>query len=151
MLMKKILLGLLLMIFAGCSTIDIPQYLQDKHPYQKTFYQSFDRTLEATRQTLTDLGWKVAKEVQPSVYERNRALEEGEGKALLIFTDVRRTPFFLGSRYARLNIYLRGGDKVTEVEIRYLTLNSLALKTFRHYKNDAAAERIFKKIEEKLE
>ena len=149
--MKKIVLIVCMAVLTGCSTIDIPQYLQDKNPYQKTFYKSFDKTLEATRQALAELGWKVAKETQPSVYERNRVVEEGEGQAILIFTDVRRTPFFLGSRYARLNIYLRGGEKVAEVEIRYLTISSLTFKTFRSYKNDAATERIFKKIEEKLE
>ncbi len=150
-ILRKILFMVCVVTLAGCSTIDIPQYIQDKYPYQKTLYKSFDKTLEATRQALTDLGWTIDKEVQPSIYERNRVVEEGEGQATLIFTDVRRTPFILGTRYAHLNIYLRGGEKVTEVEIRYLTLNSLAFKTFRHYKNDAATERIFKKIEENLE
>ena len=148
--MKKIFLGLLLVILAGCATIEIPQYIQDRNPYQKTFYNDFDKTLEAVRQALNDLGWTIEKETQPSVYERNRLLEEEGGQAILLFTDVRRTSFFLGSRYARLNIYLRGSDRVSDVEIRYLTLNSLAIKTFRQYKNDAAVERIFHKIEENL-
>ena len=148
-LMKNIFLILCTIILNGCATIEVPQYIQDQHPYQRTVYKGFDQTLDATRQALAELGWTIGKETEPSVYERNRLLE-GPGKAILLMTDIRRTPFFLGSRYTRLNIYLRGGDKVTEVELRYLTLNSLAIKTIQNYKNDAAVDRIFHRIEENL-
>ncbi len=150
--MKKILTYcLFLLIFTGCSTTRIPGYIVDKNPYKKILIADFDRNLKAVTETLEKFGWTIAKTTHPSEYERGTTIESS-ARQILLFTEIRQTSLFIGTRYTRLNVYLRETqDKTTEVEIRYLTANSFFFKTFYHYKNNKAAERIFKHIQELLD
>jgi hypothetical protein len=147
--MRKVLSVFLLLALGGCASVTIPNYIQDKYPYKRTFYAPFDQVREAAVQTFGEFGWTIGKESEPALFERER--ESGSSKQTLLFTEIRQTSFFVGSRYARLNAYLRAtADHETEVEIRYLTVTSVPFKRFHHYKNDRAIERIFRHIEGKL-
>ena len=151
--MKKIIAGVLfVLIFSGCSTTQIPGYIVDKYPYKKTFLADFDEVLKAATETFKDLGWTIVKTADPAEYERVQAAEEPSARQVLLFTEIRQDSLFIGTRYTRLNAYLRQTqDKTTEVEIRCLTANAFFFKTFYHYKNNKAAERMFKHIQRLLD
>ncbi len=142
--------GLILaFVLTGCSTVYVPNYLKDEQPYKKRFFVEYNKTYEATVNALIDLGWKIEGTADPKVYERNPA-DDLNGEQILIFTKVRMTPLFLGTRYGRLNAFIRSNEKVSEVEIRYLTINALPFRNIREFKNDSAANRILGRIEEEL-
>ena len=148
--MRKVLYVFLLLMFTGCASIIIPNYIQDKNPYKRTFYADFNKVREVTVKTFDDLGWTIEKESEPALFEREREPEDGS-KQTLLFTEIREVSFFLGSRYTRLNTYLRETtDNETEVEIRYLTVTSVLFKSFYGYKSDRAVDRIFEDIESRL-
>jgi len=142
---------LLILTLGGCASINIPNYIHDKHPYQQTYYASFDKVHNATIEALKDLGWAIEKETDPALFERTRETKNESRQQILIFTEIRQLLFFVGSRYARVNVYLQiTADKATEVEIRYVTVTSMLFKSFYDYKNKKAVNRIFKRIEENL-
>ena len=148
--MKRIIIILSLFLLSGCASVKVPGYIRDENPYKKKFYANFDDTLKITVRTLRDFGWDVEKTTNPSVFERSQVPDVKE-KQVLLFTNIRSTSMFLGSRYARLNVYIRSiSNNISEVEIRCITLNSVVLKSFTSYKKDAAVERMFKHIEEQL-
>lgn len=146
--MRKFLIVVSL-FFLGCATANIPIYLPEKKPYAKRFYADYDAILSATETTLKDLGWSIEDQVNPSVYEAARSTDLNE-KQLLVVTAVRQLPFFVGTRYARINIFLRSRAGISEVEIRYLTVSTIAFMKMRDYSNDAESRRIFGKIDEVL-
>lgn len=148
---KKFICLLALFSLMGCTSTMIPIYVVDKYPYKKTSLAGFDETLQAAKETFKDFGWAIARETQPSEYERSAADREGS-RQILLLTEIRQTSLFIGTRYLRLNVYLRETqDKTTEMEIRYLAVNAFFFKTFYHYKNDKLAERIFKHIQALLD
>lgn len=147
--MRKFVL-IILVFLTGCTTAQIPQYLQADHPYMRRFYADFEQTQAAINQALTDLGWEIEKTTDPLVYEES-VVNNLDGQKVLIMTKIRQTPLFLGTRYAKMNIYIRSKNKISEVEIRYYTVTSLPLRNLDSYRNDSAAERILKHIGEVLE
>jgi hypothetical protein len=149
-MIKRFLSVILLLSLTGCVSINVPNYIQDKNPYKKTFYGPFDKVQEAITKAFEESGWAIEKESKPDLFERERALGN-DSKQTLIFTEARRSSFFVGSRYARINAYLNETtNNETEVEIRYLNVTIVMFKSFYRYKNDQAVERIFSKIEERL-
>lgn len=149
--MKKIFLILIMIFLTGCASVNIPKYIVDENPYKKKFYSEFETTLKVTVSTLKDFGWEVEEITKPSVFERAKDLGV-ENQQVLLFTNIRETSMFLGSRFARLNVYVRSGtDNISEVEIRCITVNSVVYNKFTSYKKDSAVERIFDKIQEHLD
>jgi len=146
---KKLYLSLFLLLCVGCASAQIPTYLQDKNPYTKRFYANYDEALSAILESLEDLGWEIDARVDPAVYEQKEA-SLYDGQRLLVMTKIRQTPMFLGTRYARINIILRSKKDISEVEIRYVTVNSLPIRNITAYRNDSAVERIFNHISELL-
>ena len=145
--MKKTAI-LVLFFLMGCASTNIPSYIQDKYPYKRTFYADFDKVYKATAQTLLKYGWTVTGTSDPSVFERSSSTDDSQNKQILIFTDIRQTSLFFGTRYARINAYIRTqSDHSTEVEIRYLTISSMSFKNFYNYRKDKLIERMFKHIE----
>ncbi len=144
---KWFILGLV--TFMGCATAAMPFYLPGKKPYVKRFYANYDTALAAVNQTLSDLGWKVEKSMDPAIYEQMRTSDLNEKQVLLI-TEVRQISFVVGTRYARMNIYLRSKGGISEVEIRYLTMSSLTFKSIKDYNNDSEVKRVFGRLEEIL-
>ena len=148
---KQIFTFILIFSFTGCASVVVPNYIQDKNPYKHKFYASFEKTLEATLSAVQETGWTVEQQTDPSVFER---VENGkfDKKQTLLITGIRKMGFFVGTRYAKLNIYIRtGSGNVSEVEIRYLSVNSTLVKNFHNYKHDKSAERLFLYIESALE
>jgi len=149
--MKKFLFICLLISLTGCTIIRVPKYIQDSHPYRKNFYGNFDTVLSATTQTIDDFGWKIAGTSDPVVFEKSRELDDLTGKQIVLFTEIRQTALFLGTRYSRLNAFLRTVDEnTTEVELRYITVTSIPFKSFYNYKKDGVIKRIFLHIEQRL-
>lgn len=148
--MKNNFLIFFCFLLIGCTTTNIPSYIQNKNPYEKEFYADFDAVFKAAQESLKELGWEIVKTSDPSEYERFPVVENA-GRQTLLFTEVRQTSMFIGSRYARINVYLREvSENSTTMEIRYLTVTSLVFKNFTNYKNDAAVTRLFDYIEKKL-
>ena len=143
--MRKLLWVACMALLCGCTTAQIPQYLADKHPYKKQFYANYDAALKAAKSALSELGWQLAGEGDPAVYEVGAPRE---GQQIILFTEVRQTAMFLGSRYARMNIILRFQSNGTEIEVRYLTINSVPFKNIESFKNESAAHRVFERIDE---
>ncbi len=139
--MKRSIVVLLCLLLAGCTSAVIPHYLPDTNPYSRRYEADYDRTYAAVRQTLQDLGWEIEQEADPLVYEQDGALGEGK-KDVLIMSNTRQTALFIGTRYAKMNIYIHGQDDMSDVELRYMTISSLPFKNIVSYNNDAPAERI---------
>lgn len=138
------------MALVGCSSTAIPMYLLDKHPYTERFYATFDQSKAAVEQTLTDLGWQIETQSDPAVYEQSRA-SDPEAEQILIITQVRVTSVGVGSRYARVNVFISAKEDISEIEIRYLTISDLPVKDIRDYRNDSAVNRLFGRIRTILE
>ena len=149
--MKKFVLILMMFALSGCASVNIPNYIRDENPYKKKYYSEFETALKVTVNTLNDFGWEVGEITKPSVFERTKESED-ENRQVLLFTKIRKTSMFLGSRFAKMNIYVRSGsDNITEVEIRCITVNSVVFNKFTSYKKDRAVERIFEHIQERLD
>ncbi len=134
----------------GCTTVRIPKYVTDKSPYKRVFVASYENTLDVTKQTLENLGWKVTDAANPSLYEQNR-VSDASKKQILLFTQIRQTAMFLFTRYSTLNVYLRDIQGTSEVEIRYLVMTPFLFKTFEGHKNDRLVNQIFSRIAKGLE
>ncbi len=142
----RLILFLGLLGFLGCTTVQIPEYIQDKNPYKREFAASFDETLSATKGALKDLGWRILQTYDPVVFEQTPHPSAGGGQ-LLIFTESKQSSRILYSRYTRLNLYLRSlKDDRTEVEIRYAATTSVLIKNFKSYKNNRSVHRVFDQI-----
>lgn len=148
---NKIFVIVLVLITAGCSTIHIPKYIPDNNPYKREVYASFSETLDATTEALEETGWEVVDTTDPSVFEHSTLLAE-DGQEILIFSGVKSIPLVLGTRFARVNVYLRSmaQPNATEVEVRYLTINSVGFKNFNNFKHPIAVEHILDEIEKNL-
>ncbi len=147
--MKNFFFVLVVVLLAGCATTNMPSYLQPKKPYLTRYYSNYEKSLGAVKQTLTELGWTLEETTDPGVYEHTRFNDLDEDQMLLV-TVVRPTPMLIGTRYARMNIYLRSKKDLSEVEVRYLTTTSTALNNFSTYNNDSAVKRFFERLSEVL-
>ena len=142
---------ILLMIFSlsGCTTVSIPNYIQDKNPYKRVYGANFEGVLMSATRALEHSGWVVTNKYDPTVFEQNKELNSPEAKQLMLSTDVRQTPFIVGTCYRRINIYIRTVDeKSTEVEMRYVKVTSVPFKSFNSYRNDRAIKRLLDSIGE---
>ena len=149
--MKKLLCCLLLLALIGCANIAIPSYIQDKYPYQRTLYAPFDKVYKTTIEVFNEAGWTIDREAEPMLFEQERSLGENS-KQILLFTEIRQSYFFIGSRYTRLNVYLREtAAKETDVEIRYVKVTALMFKSFYGYRSDHMIDRILQNIEAGLD
>ncbi|HSA30785.1 MAG TPA: hypothetical protein P5160_03190 [Candidatus Omnitrophota bacterium] len=143
---RTILLSLLLTVFCvGCASIQIPGYLQDKKPSVRQFYGGFERTSQAVRRALAELGWEVEDEVLPEVYEVSP--RQGVQQEVLMISVIRQTSFFIGTRYARMNVYIRSNGEVSEVELRYMKVSTLFFSKKRSYGDENFSRRFFELIE----
>lgn len=147
--MKKWIAMLLVFALAGCTSTGIPTYIPDQKASKKRFYATFSEAQSGVEKALEDLGWTVEKTMAPSVYEKNETNDLTE-RELLFVTEVRQTSFFLGTRYARMNIFLRSQKNISEIELRYITVTSTFIKTFRNYGDNATLKRIMERIEAEL-
>ena len=150
--MKKWFCLILVFGFLGCATIDIPSYIKDEYPYEKTYYSDFTKVLHAVTQTLEKSGWKISGTSDPQVYERSRAYQDSEMPQIILFTEIQQRSLFVGTKYMRLNVQLRKNqENATDVEIRYLKVTSILFKNFTSYQNDMFINQLLKRIEDNIE
>ncbi len=148
---KKFFCVLVLFALVGCASISIPKYIKNDNPYKKTLYASFEKVLPAAIRTLEAEGWKIEERADPGVYEMRTGEKIHQGKQVLLITGVRKLPVFVASSYARLNVYVTSGvEESTEVEVRYLTVNSVTFKSFYNYAHDRSVKKLLEKIEENV-
>ena len=147
--MRRIFSFILLIFIVGCTTLQLPSYIQDKHPYTQRFYGEHKEVVDAVTKGLADLGWKAEGNADPFVYEQSRLAEAGS-ENILLFTQVRQTPMLLWTTYVRLNVFISSKNKVSDVEIRYSKLKAFPFKEFRGYRNDKLVKRIFQRITDYL-
>ena len=147
----SIVLGLLLVVSSGCVTVKMPQYVNSENSYQKSFYADYDTTLNATIDALKKTGWKISKQAHPVVFEQSEISRDNKIQQVLIFTDVRQKAMFLGSRYMTINVLVRESGQETDVEIRYFSMLSTAIKNFDSYQNNGLVKKIFQLIFNQLE
>lgn len=133
---------------AGCATTNTPVYIKSVKPQTQRFYAGHAATIAAVKLALQDLGWEVEQEADPQVYEVDSLLSAKE--QILLITKLRETRFFLGTRYARMNIYVWSRDEVSEVEVRYAVTTDLFLIRPRSYGNKNMARRLFERITQHL-
>ena len=149
--MKRLSILVAVLLFCGCASISVPNYIQDDYPYKKKFYGTYEDILNTSTQMLLDFGWEISNSNDPNVFERVAVSSGQEDRRVLLFTELRQSSWFLGSRYARVNVYIRsGGNNTAEVEIRFMTITSVLFKQFKSYKNDALAERMFTRVQDLL-
>lgn len=149
--MKRFTYILLLTTFTGCSTVNVPPYIQDKHPYVKTLVSNYNKTLLVTKKVLEIEGWKIVKEADPTVYEKGRELDVPGAKQTLIFAQTFKKSWVGTGKFAQINVYLRTIDELnTEIEIRYLVVNNAFVTNFYGYRNDKLIDAFIEKINQQL-
>lgn len=151
-MLKKFFSVLILLTLMGCASISIPKYIKNENPYQKKLYASFEKVLPATIRTLEADGWVIEERADPGVYEMRTGEKIFDGKQVLLITGIRKLPVFVASSYARLNVYVTARvEDFTEVEVRYVTVNSVTFKSFYNYKHDRNVKKLLDKIEENVD
>lgn len=149
--MKYFLFLFLLAIATSCSTVNVPPYIQDKHPYTKTLQSNYNKVLLTTKKILAQEKWTITKEADPTVYEKGKELDVSNAKQTLIFARTVEKSLVGTGKYAQLNVYLRTVDEInTEIEIRYLVVNSALVKEFYDYRNDKLINNLIEKINQQL-
>lgn len=147
--MRKILPLISLIFIVGCTSLQIPAYVPDKHPYTQRFYGNHQEVVEAAKKSLHDIGWQVEGTADPLTYEQARLPEAGSDN-ILLFSQVRQTPMFLWTTYRRVNVAINSKDKVSDVEVRYTKINLFPFKQFKSFRNDKLAKRIFQRLTDHL-
>jgi hypothetical protein len=132
----------------GCTSTQIPVYLKDRKPSAQRFYADHQRVVAASKQALTDLGWMIENEMEPQVFEVDPERQVKE--SILLVTEIRETRFFLGTRYARMNIFVNSSGEVSEVEMRYVVISDVAFLKSKAYGNRKIASRFFELVKKNL-
>lgn len=138
---------LAVLFLAGCSASVLPGYIPDQHPYTQRFYADFSSTLSAVEESLAQHRWSITERQDPAVFEH--AGGETYTKQLFLITEPRGAAF--GGARAVLNIILRSGNNVTDVEIRYRAASKTPFKKITDYRNDTLVDELFHSIGQYLE
>lgn len=139
-----------LILSAGCAGLNMPSYIQAENPYKRVYYGEFQSVLEEVKTSLEQEGWHVAKEVDPSLYERNPLFGEGDKNHVLIFTDVRKSQPIIYSEAKQLNVYVSLIKEGVEVDVRFRSVKNFYLWKSRSYKNSKLVKRLLDRIEQRL-
>ena len=148
--LQKIYFIVLLMGMIGCASIDPPSYIQAENPYKRTYYGSFDDVLAVVRTTVQQDGWQIAKEVDPTLYERNPLYSTGDQGHVLILTDIKCSQRIIYSKATHLNVYVHRIAEGVEVDVRYGSVKNFHLWKARSYRNNALIKKMLDHIEQNL-
>lgn len=148
--LSKAFLLVFILSLSGCATVNVPHYIQAQHPYERTYYGSFNDVLNAVRTTLKQEGWQIFKEVDPTMYERNPLHNPGDEQHILIFTEVKRTQRFVYTKSTHLNVYVSRIDGGVGVDMRYGSVKDFHLWKMRSYRNERLVKTILDRIGHKL-
>lgn len=147
--MKKIVSIVVLLSVMGCTSLQIPVYIPEEKPFTQRFYAGYPRVVSAVRQALTDQGWSIDRELEPRVFELAVPGAQ-EGDSVLLVSGIRESRMFFATRYARLNVYIFSKEDVSDVELRYLGVNSVVFFKSKNFGDKDFAKRLFKRMEELL-
>lgn len=139
-----------LVFFMGCASLNVPSYIQAEKPYKRNFYGKFDDVLGEVRAGLADQGWQVEKEVDPSLYERNPLISEGDKDHVLIFLKAREYQRGIYKKTVQLNVYVDRTSEGVEVDVRFRSVKNFYLFKMRAYRNDRLVKDLLDHIEKKL-
>ena len=134
----------------GCASVDTQHYIQAENPYKRTFYGSFADVLDVVRAALKEDRWQIAKEVDPTLYERNPLYSSGDKEHILIFTQIKRSQRFVYSQDTHLNVYVNRVSDGVEVDVRYGSVRNFHLWKTRSYRNNALIKQILDGMERKI-
>ena len=149
--MKRILPCLCLLVtLSGCSTLVLPRYIPDKNPTAKNFHADYEEVVAATKKAFEDLGWEVAAEGDPALYERAWQLRDKSVKQVLLMSNYRKSSFLIVTKNEAINAYIRSGTAATELELRFLKVSTYPFKSFYKYRNKKLISRLFDRIDKNL-
>ena len=146
----KIYFVVMLIGVFGCASVDVPSYIQAENPYKRTYYGSFNDVLEVVRAAVQEGGWQIAKEVDPTLYERNPLYSAGDQGHVLILTTIKLSQRILYSKATHLNIYVHRINEGVEVDIRYGSVTNFHLWKARSYRNNASIQKMLDHVDQKL-
>ncbi|MFP4472242.1 MAG: hypothetical protein ACLFPX_00020 [Candidatus Omnitrophota bacterium] len=146
---RWMLIVLCAVLAAGCTSTRLPNYVQAEKPFTKRVYADYESAVTAVKMTLDDLGWEIAEEAAPEVFEVETDVQDTE--QILLITELRATRMFFATRYARINVYVRSSGEISEVELRYMVVNSMAFWKPRSYGSQSLADRFFELLGKNLE
>lgn len=138
-----------LIVFAGCATSQIPDYIKADHPYVRKVSGDYNAIISAVQLILSEKGWDIQEQVDPSVYERREGGED-QSNDVLLFTKPKRYSKFLYSTYTHFNVYVHATADGAEVDIRYEVLTPSLIKR-SNLRNDSLVNQILDSIEQTVE
>lgn len=118
-MLRKVIAGGLSIFMTGCAPLSLPRYIPSRNVETQRFYAGYERVLPAVRQAMQEMGWQVAQEADPNVFEIGNADHQAD-QAILFISEPRPGQALWGSRQARLNIYIYSQGEVSDMEIRRL-------------------------------
>ncbi|MEI7998485.1 MAG: hypothetical protein WCH62_03150 [Candidatus Omnitrophota bacterium] len=147
--MKKLGLIILLLTLTGCTTLEFPDYIKADHPYVRKITGKYQDIVDAVAVVLFKEGWKIQRQVNPSIYERREGGED-QSQDVLFFTEIKQHPKVVYSTFTHLNVYVHPIAEGAEVEVRYEAISSTVIKQFHGSRNDKVSNRLLDKIEQEL-
>ena len=148
--MNKALALSVCLCMAGCTTVQIPNYIEGDHAYTHKMYGQYDRIVIAVKRVLARNRWKIQGQTRPDVYERTQGDGQNADKSVLLFTDVKQHSMVLYSSYTHLNVYVYAIAEGAQVQIRYGKVTPLLVKQMRSTRADKLAQRLLEEIEQDL-
>lgn len=147
----KYIVFLAVIFLTGCASVKTLDYIQDINPYRQKFHSDYQTVVESTKTVLTEMGWAVVKETDPSVYERNRDVSHENASQTLLFVALEKKSLIKRDGDIRLNVLIWSSkENQTDLEIRYQKITKIALRKFYDYRDDKAIKKIFQNLEERL-
>ena len=147
----RILILPLLVICAGCSTVQIPNYIPaPDNPLVRKFYSPYDQVVQTVKMVLAKQGYAIESSNDPSLYERSAFADQPGFHQVLLFTPIHQSSRIIYTRYTHLNVFIRSVSDGAEVEIRSSSTNSVLFKQFRRNRNDKLVKRLLDQIERQL-
>lgn len=137
----------LVLLFCGCTTVNVGHYIKSDHPYNKKIYGNYDVIINTIRDVLAKNKYKVVAESFPSVYERPVDERKETPQDVLLFTEVRQHSMILFSSYTHLNVYVRAITEGADVEVRFGKVTALLFKKIQSARNDRLGKSILDQIE----
>ncbi|MBF0504336.1 MAG: hypothetical protein HQL14_04450 [Candidatus Omnitrophica bacterium] len=121
---------LLILVFVGCASVSMTDYVKSEHPYVRKIYGTFEKVTSCVLLVLHHKGWEVSREVDPEVFERDERYENNGYQNVLI----------MAGRKKHLNVFVHCFENICDVEIRFGP----------KARNDRLAESIFNALEQEI-
>jgi|GEM_PF-5124096 len=148
-MLRKVIAGGLLVFMTGCAPLSLPRYIPSRNVETQRFYAGYERVLPAARQAMQEMGWQMAQEADPNIFEIGNADNQAD-QAILIISEPRPERALWGSRQARLNIYIYSQGEVSDMEIRRLEVCRGWILRTRRFGAPDEIQAFFKRVRDLL-